>query len=248
MEAEAEENASNDVPVESSPENNMEKTQLTVDPNVATMQQQLDLLRRIDALVEKLQKENKMMESLQQMEKSLILRGHCFGLDSIEVFQACKAVGELCNYLAMMHLNYTRRTNYNEREYRQFRSARFKMKGKEDKETNLDSLTDIAYYQARFTEEENARELKSHEQALLLLRKAEIVSERHPVIRAVTYNNLGCYYRKKGKLRTALSYVEKAIEIESRYSKGVRAADTHINACTILSGKCSRYCSDMLLC
>ncbi len=72
--------------------------------------------------------------------------------------------------------------------------------------------------------------------ALELLKKAEILTERHPIVRAVTFNNMGCYFRKKGKLRTALSYVEKAIQIESQFQDGVKAADTHLNACTILSG------------
>ena len=32
--------------------------------------------------------------------------------------------------------------------------------------------------------------------ALELLKKAEVLTERHRGIRAVTYNNLGCFYRK----------------------------------------------------
>lgn len=84
---------------------------------------QLQALRKIDALSEKLQKEvkryffaahrshrfaaalqGKLLEALQCMEKSLILRGHVFGLDSVEVYRACKSVGEMCNYLAMTYL------------------------------------------------------------------------------------------------------------------------------------------------
>jgi hypothetical protein len=65
---------------------------------------QLVALRKIDALSEKLQKEGKLLEALQCMEKSLILRGHIFGLDSVEVFRACKSVGEMANFLAMTFL------------------------------------------------------------------------------------------------------------------------------------------------
>jgi hypothetical protein len=38
------------------------------------------------------------------MEKSLILRGHIFGVKSVEVYRACKSVAEMCNYLAMTYL------------------------------------------------------------------------------------------------------------------------------------------------
>jgi tetratricopeptide (TPR) repeat protein len=149
------------------------------------MKRQLATLRKIDELSEQLQGEGKLLESLQCMEKSLILRGHCFGLDSIEVHHACKSVGEMCNFLAMACM------------------------------------------------QQNKTPL-----ALEMLKKAEVLTERHPIVRAVTFNNLACYYRKLGKQRTALSYVEKAIKIESRYpitAKGVKAADTHLNACTIYS-------------
>jgi tetratricopeptide (TPR) repeat protein len=67
------------------------------------------------------------------------------------------------------------------------------------------------------------------------LTKAEILTERHPIIRAVTLNNLGCYYRKKGQLRTALNYVDKALSIEEKQKIFVKTADTHLNMCSILS-------------
>jgi len=34
----------------------------------------------------------------------------------------------------------------------------------------------------------------------------------------MAYNNLACYYKKCGKLRTALQYLEKALEIESKFN------------------------------
>jgi hypothetical protein len=61
-------------------------------------------LQAIDQQAEQLHKEEKLLESLNMMEKSLILRGKCFGLDSVEVLRACKSVGEMCNYLAMNYL------------------------------------------------------------------------------------------------------------------------------------------------
>lgn len=38
------------------------------------------------------------------MERSLLLRGGMFGLESIQVQTACKATAEMCNYVAMTAL------------------------------------------------------------------------------------------------------------------------------------------------
>ena len=45
----------------------------------------------------------------------------------------------------------------------------------------------------------NQQELKM---AADLLEKAQILGELFPEVMAVTYNNLGCYYRMKGRNRT----------------------------------------------
>lgn len=53
---------------------------------------------------------------------------------------------------------------------------------------------------------------------------------------SVTCNNLGCYYKKVGKLHAALSYLRKALKIEvSLQSDDVTVAGTHLNVCAILS-------------
>jgi len=126
-------------------------------------------------------------------------------------------------------------------------------------------------------ESEDAKKAR-YAEAFRLLQKAEILTERHPILRAATFNNMACYYRKYvtrnistgylawsecwrcdscllrsttpshrschhmrisphriGKLRTALSFVEKAIQIENKFPQSPKAADTHLNACTILS-------------
>lgn len=70
---------------------------------------------------------------------------------------------------------------------------------------------------------------------LELLKKAEILTERDAAGRAATYNNLACYYRRQGKLHAALQYLQKALKIESKLSKVQNPADTHINACAVLS-------------
>lgn len=205
-------------------------TTQVLDPMYSTMHQQLETLKQIDEMASRLQvrfvphigldtaalfppmltnptaaflhllmiqEESKMMEALQAMEKGLILRGHCFGLDSIEVYNACKAAAELSNYLGMLCLQQT--------------------SDKPDEASR------------------KAEEQALLQQALELLKKGEILSERHPVVRAVSYNNLSCLFRKQGKLRVALGYIEKAIQLEARHPEGRKAADSHINACTILS-------------
>ena len=51
----------------------------------------------------------------------------------------------------------------------------------------------------------------------------------------MTYNNLACYYRMLGHLRSALIYLEKALDIESRQNQTAAMADTHLNTCAVLS-------------
>lgn len=54
-------------------------------------------------------------------------------------------------------------------------------------------------------------------------------------LRAVTMNNLGCYYKKKGRLRSALKCLNKALKIESRLKECKNPADTHLNICACQS-------------
>jgi tetratricopeptide (TPR) repeat protein len=70
---------------------------------------------------------------------------------------------------------------------------------------------------------------------LELLKKAEILTERDEAGRAVTFNNLACYYRRQGKLHAALSYLQKALRIEARLEHVDNPADTHLNMCAVLS-------------
>ncbi|GBG25167.1 Clustered mitochondria protein-like [Hondaea fermentalgiana] len=70
---------------------------------------------------------------------------------------------------------------------------------------------------------------------LELLKKAEILTERDEHGRAVTYNNLACYFRRTGKLHAALQYLQKALKVESRLENVTNRADTHLNLCAVLS-------------
>ena len=54
-------------------------------------------------------------------------------------------------------------------------------------------------------------------------------------LKATTYNNLACYYRRTGKVRTALSYLIKALELELKLDNPKTLADTHLNLCAVLS-------------
>lgn len=104
--------------------------------------------------------------------------------------------------------------------------------------------------------------------AIKLLHKAEALTDprgvmyRHPrrhSLRAVTLNNLGCYYKEQRKYHTALSYLQRALKLEAdgallaareprpappqrrspqpRRAAGLRdnPAGTHLNMCAILS-------------
>jgi len=53
---------------------------------------------------------------------------------------------------------------------------------------------------------------------------------------AVTCNNLGCYYKKVGKMHGALSYLRRALQMEiDLQTDEVTLAGTHLNICAILS-------------
>lgn len=78
------------------------------------------------------------------------------------------------------------------------------------------------------------------------MRKAETLTEDGDRFRAVTYNNFACVFRRTKKLRSALSYLEKALEIEYNYLhfsdetvdeclQVSNPCDIHLNICAILS-------------
>lgn len=60
--------------------------------------------------------------------------------------------------------------------------------------------------------------------------------ESRLVLRAVTYNNMGCFYKSMSKLHTALQYLKKAQKIEERSNgKCQNPAGTHLNLCALKS-------------
>jgi len=46
---------------------------------------------------------------------------------------------------------------------------------------------------------------------------------------------MACYYRRTGKVRTALSYLIQALELELKIDEPKTLADTHLNLCAVLS-------------
>ena len=65
--------------------------------------------------------------------------------------------------------------------------------------------------------------------------KRRILTERDPAGRAVTFNNLACYYRRQGKLHAALQYLQKALKIEGRLESVDNPADTFERVCGSLA-------------
>lgn len=65
-----------------------------------------------------------------------------------------------------------------------------------------------------------------------LLKRAEEVAGKNEQDLALTWNNLASYCRRMGKLKTAVSYLEQALAVETG-SAGV--ANTHLNMCAVLS-------------
>mmetsp|Transcript_6722 Transcript_6722/g.4850 ORF Transcript_6722/g.4850 Transcript_6722/m.4850 type:complete len:92 (+) Transcript_6722:276-551(+) len=74
-----------------------------------------------------------------------------------------------------------------------------------------------------------------YDESLELLKKSEVLAENNDQGLAMTYNNLACHYRKLKHLRSALIYLEKALDIESRIPNSHSKADTHLNTCAVLS-------------
>jgi len=81
---------------------------------------------------------------------------------------------------------------------------------------------------------------------LELLKKAELFTEGNDRMRAITYNNFACLFRKTNKLRNALQYLEAALVLEyttlNRSEGSVvenlmisNPCEIHLNICAILS-------------
>ena len=83
------------------------------------------------------------------------------------------------------------------------------------------------------------------QRAELLLNSEEQVPNRLKLL-SITFNNLGCYYKKKKQLNMALKYLKDSLEIEMQTEPdNLNLASNHLNICAILSslGKHKKACA-----
>eukprot|EP00434_Breviolum_minutum_P012368 symbB.v1.2.010898.t1/scaffold720.1/size169259/9 len=59
--------------------------------------------------------------------------------------------------------------------------------------------------------------------------------QRRVLLRAVTFNNLCCYYRSRGKQNAALQFAEQCLRIEQHYKEAENPARTYLNYAVLLS-------------
>jgi hypothetical protein len=86
----------------------------------------------------------------------------------------------------------------------------------------------------------NALNVNAFEKALLILNKAESLTQpqkfgNYTALRALIYNNYGCYYRRKQDLPNALSALEKALKFLNMSNIRENLGLTHLNLCAVLS-------------
>lgn len=86
-------------------------------------------------------------------------------------------------------------------------------------------------------------ERRKHDEALMLLRKAEAVVDNDAVwagrnadkrqrMQAITYNNLGCLFKRRNMAQLALQYLQKALALEENVQN---SSSTHLNICAAYS-------------
>lgn len=78
------------------------------------------------------------------------------------------------------------------------------------------------------------------DQCLAMLRKAEAITapgnfKKCQSLQILTFNNIGCCYRKLGKLKSALKYLKEAAQIGSTCAHVKNLSITHLNLCAIQS-------------
>jgi len=104
--------------------------------------------------------------------------------------------------------------------------------GKEDFQNLVMSCNKDGMEALRKGQTKAAFEQFKYAEAILIANQAESGNS----LSAVTCNNLGCYYKKVGKLHGALSYLRRALQMEVDLNTDeVTLAGTHLNICAILS-------------
>lgn len=62
-----------------------------------------------------------------------------------------------------------------------------------------------------------------------------LTQRHHPVDRASKLNNFASYYRRLGKLHSAMTSLKHALDVEKKLKNVRNAADTQLNMCAVLS-------------
>lgn len=88
-------------------------------------------------------------------------------------------------------------------------------------------------------------ERREFDEAYALLKKAEVLTDdggclanddgRRLRLSAVTFNNMGCFFKRRSKLHAALQYLFRALEVELRTESAENPAATHLNICATFS-------------
>ena len=71
--------------------------------------------------------------------------------------------------------------------------------------------------------------------SLAYLERSQKLSANNQFGLAMTFNNLACYYKKRGRYRTALNFLERALDIEQKSPNNSSLANTHLNISAVLS-------------
>lgn len=86
--------------------------------------------------------------------------------------------------------------------------------------------------------------LENFKDSQVLLKKAEEIlnSDEHEIIpnrlklMGITLNNLGCYYKRRKQPKVALTFLQRALEVELQTeSDNVNLAGSHLNICVVYS-------------
>ena len=88
-------------------------------------------------------------------------------------------------------------------------------------------------------------ERREFDEAYELLKKAEVLTDdggcladddaRRLRLSAVTFNNMGCFFKRRSKLHAALQYLFRALEVELQTEAAENPAATHLNICATFS-------------
>lgn len=79
--------------------------------------------------------------------------------------------------------------------------------------------------------------LLKNAEKLLLSQDHQMTPEARNRLLSLTFNNMGCYYKKQEKPNVALFYLKSSLEIEQgdQKTEKLNLAGTHLNLCAIYS-------------